>query len=180
MRTINSGEFAKILEETYLHLKSLTNTKGREYGGPEGADNRHSNFDRLSTKLNIHPMKILQVFLTKHLDAIDTYVREIDAPARETYSEPIEGRIDDALLYLVLLKAMVERYRELPPLAEEPEKRYTESVPSFPGYTAPIPIAPVQPENAETVHVTLKNSPAYHIGAHPSVLDNRPSWQRGK
>jgi hypothetical protein len=53
--------------------------------------------------------KILMVYLTKHLDSITTYVNSIPAKTMRSLSEPIESRVDDAILYLILFKSMVWR-----------------------------------------------------------------------
>lgn len=205
MRIIDQHEFKKILEDTYLSLVVLTDTKGVEYAGA-GSTNQHANIDRLSDKLGIHPMKILSVLMTKHLDAIDNYIKNIDAVVRPALSESIEGRIDDAILYLILLKAMVERYRVLRSL--DNDRRSTGNAPDFRGYVGSSGPNQDKPENSEAPRLPrsesteppvayvgpgIKNSPAFHLSS-PSVpidpglpaaggpvpLDNRPSWQRGK
>src|SRR5437899_1438897 len=113
-----------IMNDTLGSLIKLSESKGVEYTGHEGQDNVHANFDRLARDLKLPPEKILMVYLTKHLDSIKTYVNRIDTPKNEPAlpapSEPIEGRIDDAILYLILLKGMVRRngpqgtWREVP------------------------------------------------------------------
>lgn len=87
------------LVSVHEHLVELSSTKGLEYAG---TDDVLANFMRLSGTLKISPEMVLWVYLTKHLDAIASWVA-----TNETYStEPIQGRIDDALLYLVLLRVM--------------------------------------------------------------------------
>lgn len=99
----------KVLAEVFDHLKHLTQSKGQEYAGQEGANNMHANFDRLATKLHLIPEKVLWVYTTKHLDSIENWINEIGSPAARKLSEPMEGRIDDAILYLILLRGMVWR-----------------------------------------------------------------------
>lgn len=96
-----STEFLHLLDETAADLRSLTETKGREYAG---SCDQLANFRRLGEALGTPPEAILLVYLTKHLDSITTYIRELPEPAP---SEPITGRIDDAILYLILLKALI-------------------------------------------------------------------------
>lgn len=106
---MNSKEYSMIFQETFTDCQKLGATKGREYRGREGEENVLANFDRLSMKLGVDPMVVIMVYLTKHLDSIDTYVRDWNKPVRHVMSEPIEGRINDAINYLILLKADIIR-----------------------------------------------------------------------
>lgn len=98
---MNKADFLAVLDDTAENLRCLTESKGREYAG--SAD-QLANFKRLGETLGMPPEAVLLVYLTKHLDSINSYVRELPEPAP---SEPITGRIDDAILYLVLLKALI-------------------------------------------------------------------------
>lgn len=89
----------QIIEPTYLAIMELNTTKGHDYAGDEDA---LSNFKRNAERLKLTPEQVLMVYLGKHLDAIYTYCAE-----GQVESEPIEGRIDDAILYLLLLKGLV-------------------------------------------------------------------------
>lgn len=98
---MKKADFQNLITEQFTALQTLTATKGEEYAGA-GNDDQHANFNRQAEKLGMPPEKVLMVYLSKHQDAIDNYVRTGAA-----LSEPIEGRIDDAILYLLLLKAMI-------------------------------------------------------------------------
>jgi hypothetical protein len=106
---ISRDHFNKIVGSTFAELQRLSAGKGAEYAGAEVNQNEHANFDRLAAKLQIIPEKVLWVYLTKHLDSIETYVNGLASPTQRVLSESIEGRIDDAILYLLLAKAMVIR-----------------------------------------------------------------------
>ena len=58
----------------------------------------------MARNLNITPQMALLIYLEKPMDAIRTYIR-----FGSVMSEPIEGRIKDARVYLSLLRAMVEQ-----------------------------------------------------------------------
>lgn len=103
---INRADFGKICKDVWERIEKLNRTKGEEYTGSEGAGNVHANFDRLSAKLKISPDKVLWVYLTKHLDSIENHINEADQPTQRALSEPMEGRVDDAILYLLLWRAM--------------------------------------------------------------------------
>lgn len=96
---MTSSEFEYLLAATYSKLCGLTAAKGREYAN---SDDQLANFKRLSQALGISPEAVCFTYLAKHLDSIQSYLRCPEKPL----SEPIEGRIDDAILYLVLLKAL--------------------------------------------------------------------------
>ena len=97
---MNGSEFAYLLDATHQRLVDLTATKGREYAN---SDDQLANFKRLSATLGISPEAVCFVYLTKHLDSIQSHLR---CPEK-LLSEPIEGRIDDAILYLILLKGLL-------------------------------------------------------------------------
>lgn len=100
---MNSEQFTKLLAETYRTLGALTITKGKEYAHDE---DQLANFKRLAAKLDLPPQKVWFVYFTKHIDAIEHWVAH-----GEVLSESLPQRIDDAILYLVLLKAM---FNEMP------------------------------------------------------------------
>lgn len=93
---------ARLLEEVVV----MKNTKGKEYAN---SLSRFANFDRLSYRLNLPRTQIGLVYLTKHMDAIESYIS-----SGRTYStETIEGRIVDAITYLTLLAGMISEDRHI-------------------------------------------------------------------
>lgn len=124
---MNDEVFKYLMQTTFDSLKKLSSTKGVEYAGSE---DRLANFKRLEKRLNLSQEKILLVYLTKHLDSIDTYVKNIGA-RNVSLSEPIEGRIDDAILYLILLKGIIQERGGIPKEADD-TTRPTQLVFGFP------------------------------------------------
>lgn len=108
---MNSAQFAQLLESTYKNMIDLSSTKGEEYAGSE---DRLANFKRLGGTLNLIPEAVLMVYFTKHLDSITTFIKDIGALKPRQLSEPIEGRIDDAILYLILLKGLIQERVGIP------------------------------------------------------------------
>jgi hypothetical protein len=98
---VNGIEFTELLNGTFKRLMDLTATKGREYAN---SDDQLANFRRLSVTLGISSEAVCFTYLAKHLDSIQSHLRCPEKPL----SEPIAGRIDDAILYLVLLKALIQ------------------------------------------------------------------------
>jgi hypothetical protein len=92
-----------------VRLQELSGTKGREYAGEEEL---LLNMKEQAIECGVRPETVLHIFMTKHLRAISTYVRDTQAGNKRALSEPIEGRIEDAILYLALLRVMVRESKQ--------------------------------------------------------------------
>lgn len=97
---MNRVDFIGMMETHFDMLVDINRKKGHDYAGEEDA---LSNFKRHAENLGLRPEQIWAVYFSKHADAVMTYCRE-----GAVASEPIEGRIHDALLYLFLLLGLVE------------------------------------------------------------------------
>ncbi len=97
---MKKNDFQVLIRTTMQTMLDLTATKGEEYAN-SNAD-QHANFKRLAEEMGINPEQVLNVYLSKHLDGIKSFIR-----TNKVYSEPVEGRIDDAILYLILLKGLL-------------------------------------------------------------------------
>ena len=86
-------------EEIPEKVKDILGTKGEVY--PSG-DDALGNFKRGAIDTELPIEKVWQIYFCKHYDAIKSYVKGIYKD-----SEPIEGRIIDAIVYLGLLYAIV-------------------------------------------------------------------------
>ena len=100
---MNKNQFRFLLDATHKSMVNLTASKGEEYS--RDAD-QLANFKRLAVELDLEPEVVWAVYFTKHIDAIKSFVK-----TRKEFSEPIEGRIDDAILYLILLKGLISDRR---------------------------------------------------------------------
>ncbi len=96
---MNRTVFKELMKETYNKIIKLNETKGEEYSGSEDVC---LNFKKQAQLLNVDPKVIWAVYVNKHWDAIMSHVR-----TNKIYSEPIEGRIDDVIVYLLLYKALI-------------------------------------------------------------------------
>lgn len=106
---MNRTAFQELMHEQFGRLLDINNTKGHDYAGDEDAlDNFKRDEERIAkiAANNPHLLK-WYVYFEKHLGAIMTYLEEGDVK-----SEPINGRIDDVLLYLFLLRGLIEEQRE--------------------------------------------------------------------
>lgn len=83
----------------------------REAGQKEYAhdsENAFGNFERLAKELDLPREKVLWIFFKKHLDGILSHIK-----GHRSQREPVEGRIKDAIVYLILLQGMVEDDRDV-------------------------------------------------------------------
>lgn len=102
---MDKNRFISLIEETMANVMQLTATKGEEYSRD---DDQLANFKRAAKEAMISPNQAWVVFFNKHIDSIKTHA----ANPLVQMSEPINGRIDDAILYLLLYKAIVEDQKE--------------------------------------------------------------------
>lgn len=78
-----------------------TNKSGQsEYAlGQDAFDN----FNRLAAELGMDRKKVLMVYFSKHRDGVISYLK-----GHVSQREPVQGRIKDMIVYLMLLWGMVE------------------------------------------------------------------------
>jgi hypothetical protein len=101
VKTLSQNEVKAVMDQVFAECHQL-----REAGQKEYAHTDHDafgNFNRLSTLLGLTRGQVLMVYLTKHLDGIASYVK-----GHRSQRESVKGRINDAIVYLVLLRGMVE------------------------------------------------------------------------
>lgn len=105
-------DFQELLRETHRRMLELTASKGEEYSRDQ---DQLANFKRSAAETGIMPEQVWLIFYNKHADAIKNYLRRLklfsESEVAISLSEPIESRIDDAVLYLILLKAMIRETR---------------------------------------------------------------------
>lgn len=81
----------------------LLTKKGADYTqGATGDYGRLKNFYASAKRWGVTPRQVLAIYWGKHLAAIETFIQQ-----GQVESEPIRGRIADAINYLVLLDKMI-------------------------------------------------------------------------
>lgn len=94
-------EFDKFFDDFIQECRGMRDTKGKEYAN---GTSRFGNFDRLAKTLEMDRLKIAQVYVQKHLDSLNSYIK-----TGEVYSqERIRGRIIDIVTYMILMAGMIE------------------------------------------------------------------------
>ena len=108
--SFSSEDFSRLLADTIDQLSSLFKLKGGEYCH---GDDRLDNFRRNAAALGL-PMEVIwSVYYAKHHDAVMTFCRDLVTDTKRDRLEPISGRVDDMIVYLILFKAMLVERGEL-------------------------------------------------------------------
>lgn len=122
---MTNQRFIKETEEFFKQCIETMNKKGAEYSG---TNDKFANFKRLAVKYGVPIEEIWGVYFSKHIDSIDSFVRK----RRKGYginhieqglSEPITGRIMDAINYLAILKGIIDEAREQEKIPQLPQER---------------------------------------------------------
>ena len=100
----NSNPQLTIIADAMKRAEKLFATKNAEYGDKSDI---LANFRRLADQQGV-PMSTAWFFLAgKHIDTITQYVKDVRENKNRNRSEPIRDRIDDMVVYSILLLAIV-------------------------------------------------------------------------
>lgn len=108
--------WAQLIEAQVSRIHKLAEQKGGEYAGDT---DRLANFRRNGAALGVPMELVWAVYAGKHWDAVQQYVKDLVAQKDRVRAEPISGRVDDLIVYLILLQAILEE-REGP--KDEPQQ----------------------------------------------------------
>jgi protoporphyrinogen oxidase len=97
---MQKGEMAVVMAETFSRLQKLREAGQAEYAHKD--ENAFANFDRVAEQLGLDRKQVLWTYLYKHLDGIVAYIK-----GHKSQRESVHGRIDDAHVYLELLRGMI-------------------------------------------------------------------------
>lgn len=100
---MKKSDFQKLLDSTLEHVRELSATKGEEYANSNS--DQLANFKNWSTRAGTPVPKVWMIQFLKHMEAVEFYVKH-----STVLSESLDSRIDDAILYLILLKAIHHEY----------------------------------------------------------------------
>lgn len=103
-----------LLTETIASIRELSTIKGGEYAGDF---DRLANFRRNAAMLDLSMEQVWRVYAGKHWDSITQWIKDRSAGQDRPRSEPMLGRVDDLIVYGILLKAMMIEAEETEPKA---------------------------------------------------------------
>jgi hypothetical protein len=98
---------AEVMAMLFTECEALRGAGQQEYARRE--ENAFANFERVAERLGISREQVLMVYLEKHLDGIHAWIG-----GHRSQREGVRGRIQDAIVYLVLLAGMVEEMEDAP------------------------------------------------------------------
>ena len=99
---MNRKQMEQLIKRIFLQIQETREAGQKEYARKN--DNAFANFERVSDYIDSTREKVLMVYLLKHIDGISSFVN-----GHKSQRESIEGRITDAIVYLLLLRGMLEK-----------------------------------------------------------------------
>lgn len=103
--------FNQLVHDTIKEMEKLVALKGGEYAGDF---DRLANFRRNGERLALPMETVWAVYAGKHWDAINQFIVDKRNGTKRERLEPIDGRVDDLLVYLLLFKAMLDERGYVP------------------------------------------------------------------
>ena len=104
---MKAKEYKKLRDEIIADAFRLSDSKRIEYTEGNHNDNVLWNFENIAKLTNLEPLQVLSVYYQKHNSSINNYLKD-----GKEYSEPIEARIKDMINYLLLMIAMIHKYKK--------------------------------------------------------------------
>lgn len=99
-------DFIKWAESMQQEEHRIMLDKGKEYTVSD--EDKFKNFKSIGERLNLAPKIVVMIYLLKHMDSIRNYV----LTGKESSTETIMSRIQDARNYLLLLGGIIEEDKE--------------------------------------------------------------------
>ena len=99
-------EMQEVMERVFTECGSLREEGQKEYAHDD--TNAFANFIRVAERLGISKEQVLMIYMEKHIDGIHSYIK-----GHESQREGVQGRINDVIVYLCLLRGMVEEGKKL-------------------------------------------------------------------
>lgn len=96
---MNTRKFERIVKEFIEEVNRVRFQAQQEYAE---TDNVFQNFEETAERLGISREEVLYVFLDKHLRGVARWIRGV-----KDQRDAVEGRIIDAINYLIILYAMI-------------------------------------------------------------------------
>lgn len=103
-RRFSHDRYDQLVTDTVEQIHSLSILKGGEYAGD---GDRLANFRRNAAALDLTMEQVWAVYTAKHWDAIIQYVKDTAAGVSRPRTESISARLDDLIVYAILMKAIV-------------------------------------------------------------------------
>lgn len=132
---MDRDEQFEVYLEADLRRRQITVEKSAEYTNE--SEDVLRNFKAIAERLGVHPLLVLAVYMNKHLDSVNTFIKRVHASPSAEFpdlvqaGEGIISRLDDARNYLDLAECLViesmwqEHDKFLESCVEPAEPRFT-------------------------------------------------------
>lgn len=94
-------EMQATMNKVFKECEALRGHGQKEYAHAD--DNAFANFERVGEYLQLPREKVLMTYLLKHQDGITAHLN-----GHISQREPVKGRINDMIVYLCLLRGMID------------------------------------------------------------------------
>lgn len=109
---ITRKDAAAVMDRVFGECQSLRDAGQKEYAHDD--QNALANFERQAAAYGIAREAVLMIYAGKHWDGICAYVK-----GHRSQRESVTGRINDMIVYLTLLRCMVEDSASSTPTSSE-------------------------------------------------------------
>jgi len=96
----------QVMDKVFAECHEARDAGQKEYAHDQ--NNAFANFERISHDINIDRERILWVYAMKHRDGIAAYLK-----GHKSQREDVRGRIKDLIVYLCLLRGMIDEDESL-------------------------------------------------------------------
>jgi len=101
---MNIKDREELMKERFAKCLEVARVKGADYSGKEDA---LANFKRNGERLGLTKYQIWAVYCAKHIDSVFNSIKA-DPEHPQVESEPLEERIGDIIVYMVILEALMK------------------------------------------------------------------------
>lgn len=105
MTKYSPERYAALVKYVIERIETLGTLKGGEYAGDV---DRLANFRRNAEQVGSFMEQIWAIYYNKHHDAVMQYVKDKAAGRSRQRAEPLQGRLDDMIVYAILMKAILD------------------------------------------------------------------------
>lgn len=96
-----------VMDRVFAECNKFRDAGQKEYAHKD--ENAFANFERVAERLGIDRKSVLMVYAEKHIDGIHSFIQ-----GHKSQREDVRGRINDVIVYLCLLRGMIDEETTLP------------------------------------------------------------------
>jgi hypothetical protein len=97
----SKADMEGVMNKVFTECHRLRGAGQAEYAHKD--DNAFANFERVAERIGINRESVLMVYAEKHIDGIHSFIK-----GHKSQREDVRGRINDVIVYLCLLRGMID------------------------------------------------------------------------